>query len=354
MAERDESPEAIAHALVSRIFGLLHECRAVLPKLEMLPARPESASAQAERVLYVALLGAIEAGLVRTMEDALTVLRQASKPVGSMGDEWFKLQERLAATAQKDGTQTLIPTIMDSDGVPTGGDEAVHHLARAQKFHVAEACRLKPLADLGEGVRTPVLGADEHVDREDRPGSGAGARGVHHMVADDEPPARHERRVDLRVEATALVEAHLVDDRRQIGEVVPARERVGHEVAGDEIHAPEKPGLAEFCAGDLHHGREIEQGRAHRGAGSQERGGVSPRSAPHIEQALGPAGADCVDDPGSLGSRDDGHRADEAAQVRPGAFTGARGGRSSRADGLGEPVPRPPEVRQVAGHRQAR
>jgi hypothetical protein len=27
MAERDESPEALAHALVHRIFELLHECR---------------------------------------------------------------------------------------------------------------------------------------------------------------------------------------------------------------------------------------------------------------------------------------------------------------------------------------
>jgi hypothetical protein len=91
----NDSPEALAHALVGRIFDLLRDCRAVLPKLEMPPARPESASAQVERVLYVALLGAIEAGLVRTMEDAVTVLRQASKPLGPMGDDWLKLQERL-------------------------------------------------------------------------------------------------------------------------------------------------------------------------------------------------------------------------------------------------------------------
>jgi hypothetical protein len=95
MTERDESPEALAHALVGRIFDLLHECRAVLPKLEMPPARPESASVQAERVLYVALLSAIAAGLVRTMEDEVTVLRQASRPLGPVGDEWLKLQERL-------------------------------------------------------------------------------------------------------------------------------------------------------------------------------------------------------------------------------------------------------------------
>ena len=32
-------------------------------------------------------------GLVRTAEDALTVLRQASQPLGPMGAEWLKRQE---------------------------------------------------------------------------------------------------------------------------------------------------------------------------------------------------------------------------------------------------------------------
>ena len=35
-----------------------------------------------------------EAGLVRTAEDALTVLRQASQPLGPMGAEWLQRQER--------------------------------------------------------------------------------------------------------------------------------------------------------------------------------------------------------------------------------------------------------------------
>jgi len=43
---------------------------------------------------YYALLGAIEAGLVRTAEDTLTVLRQASAPLGPMGAEWLSRQER--------------------------------------------------------------------------------------------------------------------------------------------------------------------------------------------------------------------------------------------------------------------
>jgi hypothetical protein len=79
MSERNESPEATAHALVQRVFELLHECRATLPKLEVPGSPSESASAQAERMLYLALLGAIEAGLVRTMEDAVAVLKRARR-----------------------------------------------------------------------------------------------------------------------------------------------------------------------------------------------------------------------------------------------------------------------------------
>jgi hypothetical protein len=63
MAERDDSPEALAHALVQRVFELLHECRAILLKLEVPHAGSESARAQAERLLYFALLGALEARL---------------------------------------------------------------------------------------------------------------------------------------------------------------------------------------------------------------------------------------------------------------------------------------------------
>ena len=87
-------PEARAVALVERLFALLHDCRAVVPQLEAAPTDPEPVSAQAERLLYYALVGAIEAGLVRTAEDVLTVLRQASQPLGPMGAEWLKRQER--------------------------------------------------------------------------------------------------------------------------------------------------------------------------------------------------------------------------------------------------------------------
>jgi hypothetical protein len=83
-----------AVALVERLFALLPDCRALVPQLEAGGPDPEPVSVQAERLLYYALVGAIEAGSVRTAEDALTVLRQASQPLGPMGAEWLKRQER--------------------------------------------------------------------------------------------------------------------------------------------------------------------------------------------------------------------------------------------------------------------
>jgi len=85
-----EEPAARAVALVERLFVLLHECRALVPQLEIAGTEPEPTSAQAERLLYYALVGALEVGLVRTAEDALTVLRQASQPLGPMGAEWLE------------------------------------------------------------------------------------------------------------------------------------------------------------------------------------------------------------------------------------------------------------------------
>ncbi len=66
----------------------------MVPQLEAASADAESVSAQAERLLYYALVGALEAGLVRTAEDALTVLRQASQSLGPMGAAWLQRQER--------------------------------------------------------------------------------------------------------------------------------------------------------------------------------------------------------------------------------------------------------------------
>jgi hypothetical protein len=44
--------------------------------------------------MYYALAGAMEEGLVQTAEHVLTVLRQAHAPLGPMGEEWLRRQER--------------------------------------------------------------------------------------------------------------------------------------------------------------------------------------------------------------------------------------------------------------------
>jgi len=54
----------------------------------------ESSSAEAERILYYTLLSAIDFGLIKTMEDAVIVLRHASQPLGPMGAEWLERQAR--------------------------------------------------------------------------------------------------------------------------------------------------------------------------------------------------------------------------------------------------------------------
>jgi hypothetical protein len=89
-----DDPIERAPALVERLFALLLDCRAVVRELEPGKQREESSSAEAERLLYYTLAGAIEEGLVQTAEHALTVLRQAHAPRGPMGEEWLKQQER--------------------------------------------------------------------------------------------------------------------------------------------------------------------------------------------------------------------------------------------------------------------
>ena len=54
-----DEPAAQAHALVERLFALMHDCRTVVPQLEAARADPECVSAQAERLLYYALVGAL-------------------------------------------------------------------------------------------------------------------------------------------------------------------------------------------------------------------------------------------------------------------------------------------------------
>jgi hypothetical protein len=80
--------------LLSVLFTMLGECRTLLPKLER-PRHPnETVSAKAERILYFTLVSALEAALVRAMEDALHVLRQASHTLGPIRTEWLSRQAR--------------------------------------------------------------------------------------------------------------------------------------------------------------------------------------------------------------------------------------------------------------------
>jgi len=77
------------------VLGLVRECRVVLQSLEHPPKTGESSSAEAERILYFTLMSAIDAGLIRTMEGAVKVLRHASQPLGTMRAEWLERQARV-------------------------------------------------------------------------------------------------------------------------------------------------------------------------------------------------------------------------------------------------------------------
>jgi hypothetical protein len=70
-----DEPTARAQAIIERVLGLVRECRLVLRALERPGEHGESSSAEAERVLYFTLMSAVDAGLIRTMEGVLTVVR---------------------------------------------------------------------------------------------------------------------------------------------------------------------------------------------------------------------------------------------------------------------------------------
>ena len=93
MAPASDEPTAQAQAIMERMLGLVRECRVVLRALEHPPKTGESTSAEAERILYFTLMNAIDAGLIRTVEDTVKVLRHAIQPLGPMGAEWLERQE---------------------------------------------------------------------------------------------------------------------------------------------------------------------------------------------------------------------------------------------------------------------
>ena len=90
-----DEPTARAQAIMDRVIRLVTECRLVLRALEHPPEPGESSSAAAERILYFTLVSALDAGLIKAMEDALKVLRHASQPLGPMGAEWLERQARV-------------------------------------------------------------------------------------------------------------------------------------------------------------------------------------------------------------------------------------------------------------------
>src|SRR5262249_13060915 len=89
-----DEPTAQAHAIMERVLALVRECRVVLQSLEQPPKSGESSSGEADRIPYFTLMSAIDAGLIRTMEDAVKVLRHESQPLGPKGAEWLERQEQ--------------------------------------------------------------------------------------------------------------------------------------------------------------------------------------------------------------------------------------------------------------------
>jgi hypothetical protein len=94
MTPGKDEPTAQAQTIMERVLALVTECRVVRRALERPGGPGESSSAETERILYFTLMSAIDTGLIRTMEDALQVMRHASQPLGLMGAEWLEHQAR--------------------------------------------------------------------------------------------------------------------------------------------------------------------------------------------------------------------------------------------------------------------
>src|SRR5262245_11356111 len=91
---RDDMARAPSHRLIERIAAFLEEVHTLQQQLEHRQDAKESASGEAERLFQFAIAAALEAGLVKTMEEVLVILRHASQPLGPMGAEWLESQEQ--------------------------------------------------------------------------------------------------------------------------------------------------------------------------------------------------------------------------------------------------------------------
>ena len=86
-------PTAQAQAIMERLLVLVKDCRVVLSALARPHEPDESSSTEAERILYFTLMSSIDAGLMKTMEDAVagaasrepTAWADGSRVVGEAG-----------------------------------------------------------------------------------------------------------------------------------------------------------------------------------------------------------------------------------------------------------------------------
>lgn len=93
MAAADD-PATRAIALVHRLFALLQDCRTLTREMEPRLDRQEPAASAAERLAYFGVVAGLEEGLVRAAEHAIKVLEEARQPLGLVGEEWLRQQER--------------------------------------------------------------------------------------------------------------------------------------------------------------------------------------------------------------------------------------------------------------------
>jgi hypothetical protein len=91
--ERHNEAADRAVLLLQRLSELLLECRAIAQQLEVVPEERESSADAADRIAYGILVAALEEGLVRTVRDAVNVLKRFSTPAGMLGENWLSEQE---------------------------------------------------------------------------------------------------------------------------------------------------------------------------------------------------------------------------------------------------------------------
>jgi len=88
-----KEPPDHAVLLLHRVSELLLESRAVAQELEVAPDGESSADA-ADRIAYGILVAGLEEGLVRTLRDAVNILKRFSTPAGMLEQNRLSEQEK--------------------------------------------------------------------------------------------------------------------------------------------------------------------------------------------------------------------------------------------------------------------